>query len=96
MIYYSTGKSPYLPAKGKAVEETNIITAEILLKKGSLVQTLEELEEKVIEKIEIAEVKKVDTTKIYKDSKGKKYTEEQVAKMDKRTGLYKEIMQLSK
>ena len=34
--------------------------------------------------------------KIYKDSKGKKYTEEQVAKMDKRTGLYKEIMQLSK
>lgn len=34
--------------------------------------------------------------KTYKDSKGNKYTEEQVAKMDKRTGLYKEIMQLSK
>lgn len=34
--------------------------------------------------------------KTYKDSKGKKYTEEQVSKMDKRTGLYKEIMQLSK
>lgn len=44
--YYSTGKSPYLKGRGKPVV-TDAITAAILLQKGSIVSSLEELNETV-------------------------------------------------
>ena len=44
MTYYSTGKSPYLPSRGKAVESSNATTANILLKNGALVVSLSDLE----------------------------------------------------
>ena len=47
MIYYSTGKSAYLPKRGKPVPCTNQITADILIKKGSIVVSLEELEQEI-------------------------------------------------
>jgi hypothetical protein len=40
--YYSTGKSPYLKGRGKPVV-TDSITAAILLQKGSIVSSLDEL-----------------------------------------------------
>ena len=54
MTYYSTGISPYLPCRGRAVECNNHTTAEILLKKGSIVKTKEELN--VVVKEEVQEV----------------------------------------
>lgn len=35
--------------------------------------------------------KQTTATKVYTDSTGKTYTEEEVSKMDKRTNLYKEL-----
>lgn len=91
MIYYSTGKSPYLPSRGRAVESNNPTTAEILLKKGSIVKTEEELGE--IDSIQANPVTISEKSEIkeYKDAKGNIYTEEQINSMDKRTNLYKEI-----
>ena len=43
MTYYSTGKSPYLKGRGKPIEAEGI-TAELLLKKGAIVQFLDELD----------------------------------------------------
>lgn len=63
MTYYSTGKSPYLPAKGKAVECTNTTTVEILLKKGSLVVSLAELDVVETKAPEVIEVEKVKVEK---------------------------------
>lgn len=49
MIYYSTGKSPYLKGRGKPITigETSLSgnTAELLLKKGYVVKTIEELDD---------------------------------------------------
>ena len=52
-------------------------------------------------KVEEVEVKKEVVVeekpqKIYKDDKGKRYTQQQIDRMDKRTALYKQIMILSK
>lgn len=55
MTYYSTGKSSYLKKAGTAVEETNLTTAQILIKKGHLVESLDELQEKVVEVVEKVE-----------------------------------------
>ena len=52
MIYYSTGKSSYLPSKGKSVICDNKVTIDILIKNGAIVESLEELE--VVEVIEKA------------------------------------------
>lgn len=57
MIYYSTGKSPYLPAKGKPVETDNESTVKILLKNGSIVESLNE-EETIKEKPKVVKTKK--------------------------------------
>lgn len=59
---------------------------------------IEKIEE-VIETKEVEEVvdEQVETTaKVYTDSTGKTYTEEEFSKIDKRTALYKEIINLSK
>lgn len=69
MIYYSTGKSPYLPAKGKAVECTNTTTVEILLKKGALVVSLTELD--------VIETKELETIEVEKENLEKPIIEKQ-------------------
>jgi hypothetical protein len=59
MIYYSTGKSSYLPAKGKPVETNNESTVKILLKNGSIVESLNEFKEETIkEKHKVVKPKK--------------------------------------
>lgn len=57
MIYYSTGKSPYLPANGKPVETNNESTVKILLKNGSIVESLNE-EKTIKEKPKVVKTKK--------------------------------------
>jgi hypothetical protein len=59
MIYYSTGKSSYLKGLGAAVEETNLATAQILIKKGYIVESLDFLQDKkedVVEKVQAVEL----------------------------------------
>ena len=58
MIYYSTGKSIYLPKRGKIVETSNQSTIDVLLKKGSIVMSLEELEQENPKEVPV-EVKEV-------------------------------------
>lgn len=82
-MFYSTGRSPHLPKVGIAVEVECTITAEVLIKKGFIV----EKEEDLVNYKKQTEVQ----TKVYTDSTGKTYTEEEVSKMDKRTNLYKEL-----
>lgn len=82
-MFYSTGRSPHLPKVGIAVEVECTITAEVLIKKGFIV----EKEEDLVNYKKQTEVQ----TKVYADSTGKTYTEEEVSKMDKRTNLYKEL-----
>ena len=73
------------------------VFAKRLIDSGKAVEVKAVVEEKSTTVITESKEQAVSVEqKTYKDSKGKKYTEEQVAKMDKRTGLYKEIMQLSK
>lgn len=43
MIYYSTGKSPHLPSRGKTVETNNVSVVNELLKSGSIVENEAEL-----------------------------------------------------
>ena len=61
-MLYSTGISPYLGHRGKPVENVDSLTAEILIKKGTVVRSLEELnvEPKKVEavKVETKEVEK--------------------------------------
>lgn len=59
MIYYSTGKSIYLPKRGKIVETSNQSTIDVLLKKGSIVMSLEELEQENPKELPV-EVKEVN------------------------------------
>lgn len=64
MIYYSTGKSEYLPKRGKVVSTENKSVIAILLKNGCIAETLEEEKQEPVEvvkatvKQEIAEVPK--------------------------------------
>ena len=82
-MYYSTGRSPHLPKVGVAVEVECTITAEVLIKKGFIVESEDDL----------ATYKKENKVnkKNYVDNSGKTYTEEEFLKMDKRTNIYKEI-----
>lgn len=43
MIYYSTGKSPHLPSRGKTVETNNVSVVNELLKSSSIVENEAEL-----------------------------------------------------
>lgn len=43
MIYYSTGKNPYLPSRGKTVETNNVSVVNELIKSGSVVESEAEL-----------------------------------------------------
>lgn len=65
MIYYSTGKSPYMRSVGKAVEVDDK-TAEILLKQGYIVK--EKVESNVVVK-DIEEVISEPQTEVKKVAK---------------------------
>ena len=46
MIFYSTGKGSYLKGKGTPIDiDTNGTTVDVLLQRGFIVRTLEELDE---------------------------------------------------
>ena len=48
-MYYTTGKSPYQRIAGIAVENISEATAQILIKKGYLVEKVETVESTVVE-----------------------------------------------
>jgi len=71
MIYYSTGKSSYLKKVGTAVEETNLTTAQILIKKGHIVESLEQLKPQKEEVVEVVETIEQPVEKVIKVEKPK-------------------------
>ena len=44
-MFYSTGTSPFLPAEGEAVEVPDLSTAQVLIERGMITETVTEPEE---------------------------------------------------
>ena len=77
------------------LEKDGNATVNLETKVEIVVEAIEEIVEEVIENTESKTnetvVEETTTSKVYTDSKGKTYTEEEFLKMDKRTNIYKEI-----
>ena len=92
MIYYSTGKSPYLKGRGKPIniEDKSLSgnTAELLLQKGYVVKTIEELNERQVEQTEIGYEQVVEDKKgdkiVLKKERKKRETKKAVKAKTKR------------
>lgn len=90
MIFYSTGKGSYLKGKGTPIDiDTNGTTVDVLLQRGFIVRTLEELNEveKPIEPIEqlslITDIEVVNET--IKKERKKRETKKAVKTRQKRS-----------